>query len=246
MMNNRFVIAVLSSCALWAACAISDAGYQDLLKSAAKTMQGGQGQGLSDGEIASGLKEALHIGTQNAVSLVSRINGYYKNPQIKIPLPSSVQKVEGLLRATGFSQEVDDFELSMNRAAERAAPQAKSIFWDAIKKMTFTDARKILNGPDNAATLYFKDKTSSQLFAIFKPIVHQSMSTVGVTEAYQNLEQGMKALPFGSSLGGDLDQYVTNKSLDGLFFMLAQEERKIRQDPAARVTDLLRRVFARN
>jgi Protein of unknown function (DUF4197) len=243
-MNRRFAIGVVIGFVLWMPYGISDAGYQDLLKSAAKTLQGGQG--LSDGEIVSGLKEALQVGTQNAVGLVSKMDGYYKNPQIKIPLPDSVQKVEGLLRAAGFGQKVDAFELSMNRAAEHAAPQAESIFWDAIKKMSFTDARKILSGPDNAATLYFKDKTSSQLSSIFKPIVHQSMSTVGVTEAYQNLEQGMKALPFGSSLGGDLDQYVTNKSLDGLFVMLAEEEKKIRQDPAARVTDLLRKVFAGN
>jgi hypothetical protein len=243
-MNRRFAIGVLIGCVLWMPYGISQAGYQDLLKSATKTLEGGQG--LSDGEIVSGLKEALQVGTQNAVGLVSKMDGYYKNPHIKIPLPGSVQKVEGLLRAAGFGQKVDDFELSMNRAAEHAAPQAESIFWDAVKKMSFTDARKILNGPDNAATLYFKDKTSNQLSGIFKPIVHQSMSTVGVTEAYQNLEQGMKAVPFGSSLGGDLDQYVTNKSLDGLFFMLAEEEKKIRQDPAARVTDLLRKVFAGN
>jgi hypothetical protein len=243
-MNRRFAIAVLIGCVLWMPYGISDAGYQDLINSAVKTLQGGQE--LSNSEIANGLKEALQVGTKNAVSLVSKFNGYYKNPQIKIPLPGSVQKVEGLLRAAGFGQKVDAFELSMNRAAEHAAPQAESIFWNAIQKMSFTDARKILNGPDNAATLYFKDKTSSQLSSIFKPIVHQSMSTVGVTEAYQNLELGMKALPFGSSLGGDLDQYVTNKSLDGLFFMLAEEEKKIRQDPAARVTDLLRKVFAGN
>jgi len=225
---------------LWAGAV--QGGLTDFLKDAQKSLGLGQ-SGLTNAEIIDGLKQALEIGTKNAVDLVSRTDGYYRNPDIRIPLPDSVQKVEKLLRAAGYGQKVDAFELSMNRAAERAAPEAKALFWDAIKAMSFEDARKILDGPDNAATLYFKDKTSGRLTEIFKPIVHSSMSEVGVTRSYQELDAKVRSIPFAGSLSFDLDQYVTEKGLDGLFFMLAQEERKIRQDPAARVTDLLQKVF---
>ena len=200
-------------------------------------------KGLTNDEIVKGLKEALEIGTTTAVKEVSKSNGYFKNPLIKIPLPESVQKVEKLLRATGFGNKVDEFELSMNRAAERAAPEAKSIFLEAIQQMSFTDAGKILDGPDNAATLYFKDKTSDRLEEIFEPITHQAMSEVGATRDYQALDAKIKTVPFGDQMNFDLDQYVTTKALDGLYLMLAEKEKKIRQDPAARGTDLLKKVF---
>ena len=220
----------------------ADAGFQDFLKGAMKSL--GLEQGLTESEIVDGLKEALEIGTSKAVTLVSEKNGYLKNPKIKIPLPENVQKVESILRNIGFGSKVDKFELSMNRAAERAAPKAKSIFWNAIKKMSFSDARQIPKGPDDAATQYFRKKTSTQLQDEFKPIVNQAMSEVGVTQAYKSLDRKIRALPFTKSLSFDLDQYVTDKALDGLFLMLAEEEKKIRQDPTARVTDLLKKVFA--
>ncbi|MCK5205762.1 MAG: DUF4197 domain-containing protein, partial [Desulfobacterales bacterium] len=140
---------------------------------------------------------------------------------------------------------VDSFELSMNRAAERAAPEAKSIFWDAITRMTFDDAKKILNGRDNEATLYFEDKTSDRLQEFFKPIVKDTMGDVGVTQSFQDLNAKAESMPFGKSLSFDLDQYVTDGALKGLFKMLAEEEKQIRTQPAARVTDLLKKVFAR-
>jgi hypothetical protein len=217
------------------------AGVQDFFKKAMEAVGGDKS--LTNDEIVKGLKEALQVGTGNAVSTVSKTDGYLKNPQIKIPLPENVQKVEKLLRATGFGGQVDEFELSMNRAAERAAPEAKNIFWDAIKQMTFTDARKILDGQDNAATLYFKDKTSGRLQEIFKPITHQAMSEVGTTRYYQSIDDKIKTIPFADQMSFDLDQYVTDKALGGLFFMLAEEEKKIRRDPAARVSDLLKKVF---
>jgi hypothetical protein len=219
----------------------SYSGLQDLFNGAMKAL--GVNQGLTEQDIVKGLKQALEIGTNNAVALVSQYNGYFKNPKIKIPLPDNVQKAEKFIRSIGFSRQVDDFELSMNRAAERAAPEAKDIFWDAIKNMTFTDARKILDGPDDSATSYFQQKTSPQLHSAFKPIVNQSMSEVGVTRTYQSVEQKIRPLPFIGSMNLDLDEYVTGKALDGLFLMLAEEEKKIRQDPAARVTDLLKKVF---
>lgn len=200
---------------------------------------------LSENEIIRGLKEALQIGTGNTVQKVSRINGYYKNPRIKIPLPREVQNVEKLLRTTGFGSKVDAFELSMNRAAERAAPEAKTLFWNAITQMTFSDARQILEGKDNEATLYFKGKTSDRIGEIFKPIVQNTMSEVGVTRAFQDLNAKVKSIPFAHMLHFDLDHYVTQRAIDGLFFMLSKEERKIREDPKARVTELLKKVFAK-
>jgi hypothetical protein len=242
-MKPKFLIIILSLCALSIAIPSSvPAGFQDLLKGATQSFQGGSS--LTDSDIIQGLKQALEVGTSNAVGIVSKVNGYYNNPEIKIPLPGNVQKVEKILRTAGFSQQIDDFELSMNRAAERAAPEAKPIFLDAIKQMSFDDARKILNGGDNAATLYFKEKTSNRLQTVFKPIVHQAMTEVGVTNQYETLESKAKTIPFADTMSFNLDQYVTDKSLDGLFFMLGQEEKKIREDPAARVTDLLKKVFA--
>lgn len=218
------------------------AGLSDLLKGAQESI--GSKGGLSNDEIIQGLKEALQVGTEKAVALVSKPDGYYQNPDIKIPLPESVQKAEKLLRATGYGEKVDNFELSMNRAAERAAPEAQSIFGDAIKQMTFDDAQKILNGRDNEATLYFEDKTSARLEEVFKPIVQDAMGEVGVTRSFQDLNAKAESMPFGKSLSFDLDQYVTDGALKGLFEMLAEEEKRIRTQPAARATDLLKKVFA--
>lgn len=217
------------------------AQFGDLLKDLEKTL--GSGGELSNENIVGGLKEALEVGTKNAVGTVSQMDGYYQNPKIRIPLPGAVQKVKTALVAVGYGAQVNAFELSMNRAAEQAAPQAEAIFWDSIKQMSFTDARKILDGGDNAATLYFKEKTSAQLNKIFKPIIHNTMSEVGVTRQYQDLDNKVRTIPFTESFSFDLDDYVTNKSLDGLFLMLAEEEKKIRQNPAARVTPLLKEVF---
>lgn len=218
------------------------AGFQDFLNDAKKMFS--SDEGLTEKEIINGLKEALEIGTAEAVQVVSKVNGYYQNPDIRIPLPDDVQKAEKYMRLAGFGDMVDDFELSMNRAAEQAALQAKPIFWDAIRQMTFDDARDILNGADNSATLYFEEKTSARLGEVFKPIVGQSMEQVGVTSTYKDLNKKARSIPFVDSFSFDLDQYVTDKALEGLFVMLAAEEKKIREDPAARVTDLLKKVFA--
>lgn len=223
------------------------AGLGDILKKAKgqfiKEQQGGAA--VSNTDMIQGLKEALDIGTANAVSHLSQTNGFLSNPDVKILLPDSVKKAESLLRVAGYGQQVDDFELSMNRAAEKAVPEAKSIFSDAITQMTFDDAQKIVNGRENEATLYFKDKTSERLTELFKPIARDSMNEVGVTKKYQDLNQKLQGIPLAGSLTLDLDSYVTEKTLDGLFFMIAQEEKKIRENPAARVTDILKKVFAK-
>ena len=229
-------------CAFCLQPAFALAGIGDFFKEVKKAA--GIKEGLSENEVVEGLKQALEIGTTNAVKSVSAVNGYYENPKIKIPLPESVQKVKKLLLLAGYGPQVDAFELSMNRAAEQAAPKAKELFWDSIKQMTFSDARKILDGKENAATLYFEDKTRDRLSDMFEPIVHTSMSKVGVTRSYQDLDAQVRQIPFAAgSVSFDLDQYVTNQALNGLFLTLAEEERKIRQDPAARVTDLLKQVF---
>lgn len=217
----------------------------DLLKGVQKAAggTGSGGAGLSDAKIVDGLKQALEVGTSNAVGAVSRLDGYYRNPDIKILLPEKVKKVEGVLRGVGYGDQIDAFEQSMNRAAEKAAPEAKAFFVDAIRQMSFDDARKILNGGDNSATLFFQEKTRGKLFEKFKPIVHDSMAAVGVTKYYQDLADKVRGIPFAGDMSLDLDKYVTDKSLDGLFRMVAAEEAKIRKDPAARVTDLLKEVF---
>jgi len=239
-MKARIVL-LMGMCLALAGHAVYAQQIGDVLKGLQKGVGGGSA--ASEPEIVNGLKEALQIGTGNAVQIVSKVDGYYKNPKIRIPLPDTVQKTEKILRVAGYGSKVDEFELSMNRAAERAAPEAKTLFMDAIKQMTFTDAKKILNGRDDEATLYFKDKTSPRLREVSKPMVRQAMGEVGVTKSYQDLEQSARSVPFAGAFAFDLDQYVTDKALDGLFLMVAEEEKKIRQDPVARTTDLLKKVF---
>ena len=203
----------------------------------------GKNKGLTNETVVSGLKEALRIGSGNAVSLNGKVDGYFKNAAIKILMPEKLKSLEKGLRLAGQSRQVDEFVLSMNRAAERAAPFAKDIFWGAIKRMTFSDATRILKGGESAATDYFREATTEELTTAFQPIVTQSMESIGVTRQYKVLAGRYNALPFVKSQAFDLDRYVVDKALDGLFYVLAEEERKIRTDPAARVTDLLRTVF---
>lgn len=206
-----------------------------------------QAEGLDDGTIASGLKEALSIGTEDAVKSVSQVNGYFGNEAIKIIIPEDIQMVTDVLSTVGYKEQVDDFVLSMNRAAEKAAPEALSLFVDAIKEITFEDAKNILNGGDTAATDFFKEKTQGKIHDAFKPMISTSMDEVGVVRSYNEMIDKYEILPFVQTFikedSIDLDQYVTNKAVDGLFYMVGQEEKKIRTDPAARVTKLLKSVF---
>jgi hypothetical protein len=206
---------------------------------------GGQGSHLDKDTVAAGLKEALTVGTQNAVKSVSLTDGFFKNPAIKVPLPEKVQKVEKPLRKLGLSKQVDEFVLTMNRAAEKAAPPAKDIFIGAIKEMTIIDALNILKGGDTAATEYMRAKTYDKLYALFKPTVSKAVMDVGVTKAYQQLVDKAKKSKLIKDESLDLDHHVTSKALDGLFYMVAQEEKKIRKDPVAQVTDLLKKVFGK-
>ncbi|MCX5834474.1 MAG: DUF4197 domain-containing protein [Deltaproteobacteria bacterium] len=240
-MKKIFISAFLAA-GLFLAPQAQAVSFDDILKG----VQIPAGSSRDDGTTVSGLKEALSVGTDRAVKSVSKTDGYFKDQAIKILMPEKIQKAADVMKMAGYSKEVDDFVLSMNRAAEKAAPEAAAIFVDAIKQMSFEDAGKILNGGNTAATEYFKTKTSPRLFDRFKPIVSTSMNEVGVTRSYKAMtEKYTSAAPFMKMESLDLDRYVTNKALEGLFFKLGQEEMAIRTNPAARTMELLRKVFAR-
>jgi hypothetical protein len=222
------------------------AGPLDDVFKGVKMPQVGSSGGPDEATTASGLKEALSVGTGNAVTSGSKLDGYFANQAIKILLPDNIQKVAEVLRKVGYQKQVDDFILSMNRAAENAAPKARQFFVNAIKEMSIQDAMKILRGSDTAATEYFKSKTFDKLYTAFKPPVSESMDKVGVTKSYKDMMGTYtKSVPFVKTESVDLDHYVTTKSLDGLFYMIGQEEKQIRTNPAARVTDLLKTVFGK-
>jgi len=197
-------------------------------------------------DMAAGLKEALTVATGKAVQTLSKSNGYFGDAAVKILLPEKMQKAAEVLKKAGYQKEVDDFVLSMNRAAEQAAPKARPIFEDAVKQMTFDDAQKIVKGNNTAATDYFKSKTSARLTEAFKPVVADSMNQAGTTRSFKALTDRYNALvPFGKMDNFDLDGYVTGKSLDGMFLKVGQEEAAIRTNPAARTTDLLKKMFSK-
>ncbi|HEX3322663.1 MAG TPA: DUF4197 domain-containing protein [Terriglobales bacterium] len=220
----------------------STAQIDEILEKAGDALSHQNAASLSDSKITAGLKQALEISTGKAVSLTGRPDGFFKNQAIKILLPPKLQTVAKGMRMFGMGAQVDELELGMNRAAEQAAPEAKRIFLSALKQMTFDDARRILQGSDTAATEYFKRTSTADLTTAFSPIVHRSMERVGVVQQYN---QVIHSAPGGTALAGqfDLDKYVVGKTLDGLFYMLGQEEIQIRKNPAAQTTALLKEVF---
>lgn len=210
---------------------------------------------LSQAQIVQGLQAALAKGLQQAVARLGHSGGFLTNLNVKIPLPEQMQKVETTLRAMKQEKLADEFITTMNRAAEQAVPEAGAVFADALTQMTINDAKALLSGSNNAATLYFQKTTQTNLYAKFYPIVQKATGQTGVTAAYKNM---MAKLNVGQGLGGlgntpgatllskdslDIDAYVTNKALDGLFKIIAEEEQQIRQNPAARTTDMLQKVF---
>lgn len=249
-MNYKLVfIPLIISFSLLTGHARADWGSMvDDLKEAGKSFLPGAETGSSDldtNTIISGLKEALSVGSKRAIDTIGQTNGFLENPKIRIPLPPQVEKVGGLMRQFGMSGLADEFETSMNRAAEDAAPEATNIVIDAIKNMSIDDAKQILNGADDSATQYFKDKTSGKLTDLFRPSIENSLDQVGSTRYYNQLSDQVAALPVvGQNLNVDLPDYVTEQALNGLFTMLAVEEKKIRENPAARTTELLKKVFS--
>jgi hypothetical protein len=203
----------------------------------------GSGNNLTNDEVIKGLREALTVGTNNATSMVSKTDGFFKNPSIKIPFPEDAIKVKNTCENLGMKPQVDKFVLTLNRAAEEASKEAAPIFINAIKSMSISDGFSILKGADNAATKYLQDKTSAELKQKFKPIVQNALKKVEITKYWNPLITAYNKTPGAQKINPDLEEYVTLKALDGLFKMVAQEELKIRKDPAARVTDLLKKVF---
>lgn len=201
---------------------------------------------LTTAEVAEGLKEALIKGISTGSDLVSVTDGYFKNPEIKIPFPPEVQKVETTLRNIGLGGQVDKFVLALNRGAEDAAKEAKPIFIAAIKSMTIQDAWAILKGEENAATEYLKRTTSGLLKEKFKPVIQTSLNKVSATKYYGEIVTRYNQIPLVDKVNPDLDDYATDKAIEGLFTMIAREEKEIRQDPVARTTELLKKVFGYN
>jgi hypothetical protein len=244
------------SVALAVVCLTARAGLFDQLKSALTTTNSATTtavSALSSDQIAGGLKEALGKGVSNAVVSLGHDGGFLTNLEVKIPMPAQLQKVESALRMAGQSQLADDFVASMNHAAEQAVPVAAGVFGDAIQEMTIEDAKGILAGPDDAATQFFRRTTQTNLFVKFLPIVQKATDSVGVTAQYKAM---MGKFAGVDTLGGlfgqknpvnldaaDIDTYVTDKALDGLFKMVADEEKNIRANPVARTSDLLQKVF---
>ncbi len=201
---------------------------------------------LTESTIADGLKDALKVGIDRTVVSVGKDDGYFKNSKIKIQPPKSFQRVEKPLRAAGYGPKIDEFTLSMNRAAEKAAPVAKDIFVNAIVEMNIDDAKKILNGSDTAATDYLKTHTRDKLTEAFLPHVKETMGQFDVMKKYNAVMQGSGSLPFvGDYADANIEKYTVEKALDGLFYVLGQEEKRIRENPSARATDLLKKVFAK-
>jgi hypothetical protein len=209
----------------------------------AKKLLGSKTKGLTEKDAADGIKEALVNGTGESVKLVSVLDGYWANPEIKIPFPSEAKEMESKLRAIGMSKKVDEFNESMNRAAEKAATEAKPIFIAAIKGMTVKDAINIVRGSDNAATMYLKNTTSPELIEKFQPVIKTSLDNVNATRYWSDLISIYNKIPLVKKMNPNLTEYVTQKAIDGLFIMIAKEELKIRKDPVARTSELLKKVF---
>ena len=199
---------------------------------------------LTSDDVARGLREALSNGVTKGTGLVSQVDGYFKNTEIKIPFPPDVKKVEDKTRQMGMGGEVDKFVLALNRGAEDAAKEAKPIFISAIQKMTIDDAFGILKGEPDAATQYLKKTTSVQLKEKFKPIIQNSLNKVNATKYYGDIVGNYNKIPFVSKVNPDLNSYATDLAIQGLFVMIAKEEKNIRVDPAARTTELLKKVFS--
>ena len=213
-----------------------------LMKNAQKLLNSNVSK-LTEKDAVDGIKEALVKGTSESVKLVSLVDGYWGNPEIKIPFPPEAKEVENNLRAIGLGKKVDEFNISMNHAAEKAANEAKPIFIAAIKGMTVTDAINIVKGQNNAATLYLQKTTTPELKNKFQPVIKTSLDNTSVTKYWNDLITTYNKIPFVRKMIPNLTEYVTDKAKNGLFVMIAKEELKIRKDPVARTSELLKKVF---
>lgn len=218
-----------------------DSSSKEVVKKVEETVKGEPK--LTNEEIINGLKEALNVGTNNSTSAVAKVDGFYKNPKVMIPFPEDAKKVQDWAIKLGMKKQTDKFVETLNRGAEEAAKDAAPIFLDAIKNMSISDGLAILNGNNDAATKYLNEKTTAQLRAKFLPKVHDALQKVQVTKYWTPIITKYNKIPKVEKKNPDLDAYVTDKSMEGLFKLVAEEELKIRQDPMARVTDILKKVF---
>ncbi|MCE2683105.1 MAG: DUF4197 domain-containing protein [Cryomorphaceae bacterium] len=244
-MKKTFILLLsLSSMILFTACEVLNEAAS-LVNSTTTTNTTTQ-PSLTNAEVISGLKEALNVGIKNSVSLTSVTDGFLKNTAIRLPFPPDAIKVKQKALDLGLSGQVEKFETTLNRAAEEATKEALPIFAEAIKNMSISDGFAILNGGDGSATKFLRDNTTQKLVAAFSPKVQAAISTVKLTEYWEPLitkYNAAMAISGGQKLNPDLNQYVTEKAIEGLFYMVAIEENKIRKDPMARVTDILQKVF---
>lgn len=206
--------------------------------------QGPQGlAGISDLDANRGLKTALETGALAAVKLLGRQDGFLANPQVHIPLPKALQDVARLLKTLGMGRQLEDLEVSMNRAAEQAVPMAKNLLVNAVRNMSVADAKQILTGGETSVTQFFADKTREPLHGTFMPVVHQATAKVGVVEKYERLSSRAQGMGLYRPEDPTVDHYVTRKALDGLYFMIGEEEKKIRRDPVGTGSAILQKVF---
>lgn len=234
----RRLLAALALAAALSGCETLDSGTASSILNA---MQGGTP--LSMETIVAGLKEALEVGTNRTVAQVSQTGGYAQVPELRIPLPPQLQGMAATMRKVGLGGQVDLFEAKMNEAAEKAALQAAPVFVDAIKQMSFDDARRILDGGDHAATDYFQGKTMDRLSTLYAPVVSQKLQEVGAVRVYDDMMARYRLIPLVPKPEFEPSQYVTDEALTGLFSVLADQEKQIRDNPAARTTELLKQVF---
>lgn len=242
MIKKSFVIAITSITAL---CSCNPKTTEMILSTTNDIINSGTNisPALTNADVIKGLKEALSVGTNNSTNIVSKIDGFYKNPQIFIPWPEEAKTMKEKLLQLGFTKQVNDFETSLNRAAEEASKEAAPIFLNAITNMSIGDGFAILNGNDTAATHYLREKTYAALYEKFSPTVTKAIENVKVTSYWNPLVTKYNLIPGVKKQNPDLNAYVTNKAINGLMLMISQEEMKIRKDPAARVSEILIKVF---
>jgi len=243
-MKTLKTIALLVLCTPFISCAQIKIGKKTYTVPKVNTGGSNSSGKPSNDEMIGGLKEALNIGVSKGADNVSKTDGYFKNAVIKVLMPPEAKEVETKLRSLGMGNLVDDAILRMNRAAEQAGPKAKPIFVDAIKSMSIVDAVNIIKGPQDGATQYLKKSTSVQLTSAFKPIIQQELDKTEATKYWKQVFDTYNKIPFVTKVNSDLPSYVTQKALDGLFYMVAQEEAKIRKDPVGTASALIQKIFS--
>ncbi|MBL4654905.1 MAG: DUF4197 domain-containing protein [Bacteroidia bacterium] len=220
--------------------------FKKLKEVGENTIKIAQPSALTEGEIIEGLKEALKVGAKNSTKAASKPDGFYKNKALFIPFPKEAQSAADKLKELGMEKQVNEFTMTLNRAAEEACKKAAPIFIDAILSMNISDAKGILKGSDTSATHYLRKSTRQQLFNQFAPIIEEALSKVGATKNWESLAGTYNKIPFVKKVNPDLKAYTTNLAIKGLFHLVSKEETKIRNNPAARVSEILKKVFGGN